>query len=82
MSDIFFSPYRISTITCNANIGNDININLGLLFDNINIIEKGYVQPVGKKGNAILYSATRLGLKKLETDNMMWIIMTCKPDVV
>jgi len=39
MSDIFFSPYRISTITCNANIGNDININLGLLFDNINIIE-------------------------------------------
>jgi len=39
MNDIFFSPYRISTITCNANIGNNININLGLLFDNINIIE-------------------------------------------
>ena len=39
MSNIFFSPYRISTITCNANIGNDININLGILFDNINVIE-------------------------------------------
>jgi hypothetical protein len=39
-----------------------------------NIIEKGYVQPVGKKGNAILYSATPMGLKKLETDDMMWIV--------
>lgn len=39
-----------------------------------NIIEKGYVQPVGKNGNAILYSATSVGLKKLETDNMTWII--------
>ena len=39
MSNIFFSPYRISTITCNANIGNDININLGILFYNINVIE-------------------------------------------
>jgi TATA-box binding protein (TBP) (component of TFIID and TFIIIB) len=39
MSNIFFSPYRISTITCNANIGNDININLGILFDNITVIE-------------------------------------------
>lgn len=47
-----------------------------------NIIEKGYVQPVGKKGNAILYSPTSVGLKKLETDNMLWIIMTGKPDVV
>jgi hypothetical protein len=39
MNNIFFTPYRISTITCNANIGNNININLGLLFDNINVIE-------------------------------------------
>ena len=39
MSNIIFSPYRISTITCNANIGNDININLGILFDNIKVIE-------------------------------------------
>ena len=39
MSNIFFSPYRISTITCNANIGNNININLGILFDNIKVIE-------------------------------------------
>ena len=39
MSGIFFSPYRISTITCNANIGNNININLGILFDNIKVIE-------------------------------------------
>lgn len=35
MSEIYFSPYRISTITCNANIGNSINIDLNLLFDNI-----------------------------------------------
>jgi len=39
MTNIFFSPYRISTITCNANIGNNININLGILFDNINVID-------------------------------------------
>jgi len=39
MSNIFFSPYRISTITCNANIGNNININLGILFDNMKVIE-------------------------------------------
>jgi TATA-box binding protein (TBP) (component of TFIID and TFIIIB) len=38
-SGIYFSPYRISTITCNANIGNNININLGILFDNIKVIE-------------------------------------------
>ena len=38
MNNIHFSPYRISTITCNANIGNDININLGILFDNIKVI--------------------------------------------
>ena len=39
MSNIFFSQYRISTITCNANIGNNININLGILFDNMKVIE-------------------------------------------
>ena len=38
MNNIHFSPYRISTITCNANIGNNININLGILFDNIKVI--------------------------------------------
>jgi len=36
--DIYFSPYRVSTITCNANIGEDINLNLKILFDNILII--------------------------------------------
>ena len=30
--DIYFSPYRVSTITCNANIGEDINLNLKILF--------------------------------------------------
>ena len=39
MNNIYFSPYRISTITCNANIGNNININLGILFDNIKVID-------------------------------------------
>jgi hypothetical protein len=39
MTNIFFSPYRISTITCNANIGNNININLGILFDHIKVID-------------------------------------------
>jgi TATA-box binding protein (TBP) (component of TFIID and TFIIIB) len=36
--DIYFSPYRVSTITCNANIGEGINLNLKILFDNILII--------------------------------------------
>lgn len=39
MNDIYFSPYRVSTITCNANIGYDINIDLGILFDNVDIID-------------------------------------------
>lgn len=38
---IYFSPYRISTITCNADIGNNINLNLEVLFDNIKILEDG-----------------------------------------
>jgi TATA-box binding protein (TBP) (component of TFIID and TFIIIB) len=38
--DIYFSPYRVSTITCNANIGEDINLNLKILFDNILIVNK------------------------------------------
>ena len=40
MSEIYFSPYRISTITCNANIGINTNINLNVLFDNISIKEE------------------------------------------
>jgi len=39
MAEIYFSEYRISTITCNANIGLGININLGILFDNIVVSE-------------------------------------------
>ena len=38
--DICFSHYRVSTITCNANIGEDINLNLKMLFENIVIIDK------------------------------------------
>jgi len=38
--DINFSHYRVSTITCNANIGEDINLNLKMLFENIVIIDK------------------------------------------
>jgi len=37
--EIYFSPYRISTITCNANIGDNINLDLGILFDNLNVVE-------------------------------------------
>ena len=35
--EIYFSPYRISTITCNADIGKNINLNLYVLFDNMKI---------------------------------------------
>lgn len=39
MSDIiYFSPYRISTITCNADIGKNINLNLCKLFDHLHIV--------------------------------------------
>lgn len=37
--DIFFTPYRISTITCNADVGNNINLDLSVLFNYISIIE-------------------------------------------
>ena len=36
---IYFTPYRISTITCNADIGDDINLNLNVLFSNLEILE-------------------------------------------
>jgi hypothetical protein len=48
VSGIYFSPYRISTITCNANVGNNLNVNLGILFDNIEVIEN--VAESGDKG--------------------------------
>jgi hypothetical protein len=38
--NLFFSPYRVSTITCNANICENINIDLRILFKNINIDNK------------------------------------------
>lgn len=38
-SKIHFTPYRVSTITCNANIGDNINLDLNILFENI-IIEE------------------------------------------
>jgi len=41
---IYFTPYRISTITCNADIGNDINLNLNVLFNNLEHYEdKGII---------------------------------------
>uniref|UniRef100_A0A6C0J268 TATA-box binding protein n=1 Tax=viral metagenome TaxID=1070528 RepID=A0A6C0J268_9ZZZZ len=36
---IYFTPYRISTITCNADIGNDINLNLNILFNHLDVTE-------------------------------------------
>lgn len=39
MTEVYFTPYKISTITCNADIGENINLNLIVLFDNITIIE-------------------------------------------
>lgn len=32
---VYFTDYKVSTITCNANIGNDIDIDLSILYDNI-----------------------------------------------
>ena len=37
IDNIYFTPYRVSTITCNADMGNNLNINLNLLFENIKI---------------------------------------------
>lgn len=39
MVQVYCSDYRVSTITCNADIGKCINLNLSILFDNINIID-------------------------------------------
>lgn len=36
-NDIYFTPFRVSTITCNADIGPEINLNLQVLFHNIKI---------------------------------------------
>jgi TATA-box binding protein (TBP) (component of TFIID and TFIIIB) len=37
MVEVYCTPYRVSTITCNADIGNNINVDLSILFEHINI---------------------------------------------
>ncbi len=37
MQSVHFTPYRVSTITCNADIGPNINLDLSILFHNIEI---------------------------------------------
>jgi len=32
---VYFTPYKVSTITCNANIGENVFINLSILYENI-----------------------------------------------
>ena len=32
---VYFTDYKVSTITCNANIGNDIDIDLSILYEHI-----------------------------------------------
>lgn len=36
---LYFTNYRVSTITCNADIGKDMNIDLNILFENIEITD-------------------------------------------
>lgn len=36
---IYFTPYRISTITCNADIGDNINLNLNVLFNHLEVLD-------------------------------------------
>ena len=38
-NNVFFTPYKVSTITCNSNIGINIDINLSILFNNITPID-------------------------------------------
>tara|TARA_B100001540_G_scaffold313969_1_gene337908 strand:+ start:1003 stop:1869 length:867 start_codon:yes stop_codon:yes gene_type:complete len=40
MTEVYFSNYKVSTITCNANIGVDISIDLSILYDNIHPIDE------------------------------------------
>ena len=35
-NEIYFTPYKVSTITCNAYLGKEISINLSLLYEKIN----------------------------------------------
>ena len=32
---VYFTEYKVSTITCNANIGENIDIDLSILYENI-----------------------------------------------
>ena len=38
MEGIYFTPYKVSTITCNVDLG--VNIDLITLYDNFNIEDK------------------------------------------
>jgi uncharacterized protein YegP (UPF0339 family) len=42
MNEIHFTPYRVSTITCNADIGRHVNIDLSLLYKYIEIDHKDH----------------------------------------
>ena len=35
MNTIYFTPYKVSTITCNENLGKNLNINLEILFNEL-----------------------------------------------
>lgn len=47
MAGIYFTPYRISTITCNADIGNGINLDLSILFENLQVVDFNDINAVG-----------------------------------
>lgn len=38
--NLIFTPYRVSTITCNADIGNDVNFDLNILYEHISISQE------------------------------------------
>jgi TATA-box binding protein (TBP) (component of TFIID and TFIIIB) len=42
MNTIYFTPYKVSTITCNENLGKNLNINLEILFNEL-VIDKQIV---------------------------------------
>ncbi len=90
-SEIYFTPYRVSTITCNADIGRHVNIDLCLLYNYIAIDNKDmsfiwiqYLKDDSENSRGVYPKRRRksktVSTKKCRFDNQITVIFKFNSD--
>lgn len=83
MNNIYFSPYKVSTITCNENLGKNININLEILFNEfrinssfvwLEILKENYEKNKGINPKKKKNKSKAIKNKKCRFDNQITVI--------